>query len=127
MAVVYHARRINGVVQCWCKWDDARMYHLTNVGVHSPDGFEMGYGGSGPADLALTILCDFMGLRRAGPETFTGENLGYAVQTAWEFHQDVKRKWIQEHRNHVEITGRQLKEMIGEDILTACNWRSALR
>ena len=28
---------------------------------HSPDGFEWGYGGSGPADLALSILWDFLG------------------------------------------------------------------
>ncbi|HMF28341.1 MAG TPA: DUF6166 domain-containing protein, partial [Candidatus Cybelea sp.] len=25
---------------------------------HSPDGFEIGYGGSGPAQLALAILAD---------------------------------------------------------------------
>ena len=28
---------------------------------HSPDGFEWGYGGSGPADLARSILWDFLG------------------------------------------------------------------
>lgn len=28
---------------------------------HSPDGFEWGYGGSGPAQLALAILLDFTG------------------------------------------------------------------
>jgi len=28
---------------------------------HSPDGFEWGYGGSGPADLALNILSIFAG------------------------------------------------------------------
>ncbi len=27
---------------------------------HSPDGFECGYGGSGPAQLALAILCHFL-------------------------------------------------------------------
>ena len=27
---------------------------------HSPDGFEFGYGGSGPAQLALGILADFL-------------------------------------------------------------------
>jgi Family of unknown function (DUF6166) len=29
---------------------------------HSPDGFAWGYGGSGPAQLALAILLDFYGL-----------------------------------------------------------------
>ena len=28
---------------------------------HSPDGFEWGYGGSGPAQLALALLCDATG------------------------------------------------------------------
>ena len=28
---------------------------------HSPDGFEWGYGGSGPAQLALAILADCLG------------------------------------------------------------------
>lgn len=28
---------------------------------HSPTGFEFGYGGSGPADLALSILWDHLG------------------------------------------------------------------
>lgn len=31
---------------------------LHHVVYHSPDGFEWGYGGSGPADLALSILAD---------------------------------------------------------------------
>lgn len=32
---------------------------------HSPTGFEWGYGGSGPADLALNILALFMGPNEA--------------------------------------------------------------
>jgi hypothetical protein len=32
---------------------------LTHVPYHSPDGFEWGYAGSGPADLALAILADY--------------------------------------------------------------------
>lgn len=33
-------------------------YDLAN---HSPTGFCWGYGGSGPAQLALAILCDYLG------------------------------------------------------------------
>lgn len=29
--------------------------------LHSPTGMNWGYGGSGPADLALSILCNFLG------------------------------------------------------------------
>ena len=36
-------------------------YRLPHVERHSPDGFNWGYAGSGPADLALSILTDFGG------------------------------------------------------------------
>jgi hypothetical protein len=36
---------------------------LEHIVRHSPDGFEWGYGGSGPADLALSILTDVFGGR----------------------------------------------------------------
>jgi hypothetical protein len=32
---------------------------------HSPDGFQWGYGGSGPAQLALAICCHAVGVTRA--------------------------------------------------------------
>jgi hypothetical protein len=35
--------------------------NLVHLYRHSPDGFEWGYGGSGPADLALSILVDAVG------------------------------------------------------------------
>lgn len=34
-------------------WESQSVYN------HSPDGFEFGYGGSGPAQLALAILLDY--------------------------------------------------------------------
>lgn len=34
---------------------------LKHLVLHSPDGFEWGYYGSGPSDLALAILADFFG------------------------------------------------------------------
>ncbi len=51
-----------------------RVLKITSTGVaplpdvkrHSPDGFEWGYSGSGPADLALSILCDFLALEGEG-------------------------------------------------------------
>jgi len=36
-------------------------YPLPHIERHSPDGFNWGYGGSGPADLALSILADYAG------------------------------------------------------------------
>jgi len=38
---------------------------LRHIPRHSPDGFQWGYGGSGPSDLALSILADAVGLEMA--------------------------------------------------------------
>jgi hypothetical protein len=46
-----------------CRWD------LAN---HSPDGPEWGYGGSGPAQLALALLADAFGGSRAGDQFALG-------------------------------------------------------
>lgn len=38
---------------------------LEHIVRHSPDGFQIGYGGSGPADSALSILTDCLGKEQA--------------------------------------------------------------
>jgi len=47
-------------------WRDGAIVHVAVNGIplihipyHSPDGFEWGYGGSGPADLSLSMLADY--------------------------------------------------------------------
>jgi len=62
-----------------CTRDDSGIHtnvpcRITN---HSPDGFEWGYGGSGPADFALNILSIFLG-----------------QEEAWKYHQDFKWEFI---------------------------------
>ncbi len=63
----------------YCKRD--RGIRTTNVHhaivYHSPDGFEWGYGGSGPAELALNILAMFVD-----------------HDTAFKLHQEFKWKFI---------------------------------
>jgi hypothetical protein len=48
---------------------------------HSPSGFERGYLGSGPAQLALAILCDYLG----EPQL--------AVRFDQEFTEDIGARW----------------------------------
>jgi hypothetical protein len=48
---------------------------------HSPSGFEWGYLGSGPAQLALAILCDYLG----EPQL--------AVRFYEEFKEDIVARW----------------------------------
>lgn len=40
--------------------DGTELPRRTDLWNHSPSGFECGYGGSGPAQLALAILADFL-------------------------------------------------------------------
>lgn len=61
---------------------------------HSPSGYEFGYGGSGPADLALNI-CQFylksMGYDGEKTKCFDGE----CYSLAWVLHQEFKRVFIE--------------------------------
>ena len=49
---------------------------------HSPDGFNWGYGGSGPAQLALALLLEETGRRRALAhyQAFKWQNIARMVQ-----------------------------------------------
>lgn len=60
---------------------------------HSPDGFEFGYGGSGPADLALNLCEEILDL-----QGYEGERMkcfdGKCFNLAWRIHQEAKRLFI---------------------------------
>ena len=61
---------------------------------HSPDGFEWGYNGSGPADLALNIINAFVppGWDKLDPvKCYKGE----VSFTAFILHQEFKREFIE--------------------------------
>lgn len=45
--------------------DNGEEYPLDHIERHSPDGFNWGFGGSGPADTALSILTDCLGMDQA--------------------------------------------------------------
>src|SRR5215813_14027095 len=66
---VYHGRRNgNGEAEVYVIQDDGRAEPLPvrlDLYNHSPDGFEWGYAGSGPAQLALAILADALGVPAA--------------------------------------------------------------
>lgn len=70
-------------------------YSLPHICRHSPDGFEWGYGGSGPADLALSMLTDAVGAELAerhyqrfksqfiASQPFEGFSISSALVQAW--------------------------------------------
>ncbi len=61
---------------------------LRHVVLHSPSGYSWGYEGSGPADLALSILCDVLGERPSEKQIYHGQFLAFA------HHQDFKREFV---------------------------------
>ncbi len=66
---------------------------------HSPTGFEWGYGGSGPADLALNILASFLPLRQA-----------------WALHQPFKWRFIATMpREGGTIKGDDIRQFLKEN------------
>ncbi len=61
---------------------------LRHVVLHSPTGFGWGYNGSGPADLALSILCDVLDERPSEKQIEHGRFKAYP------HHQSFKREFV---------------------------------
>lgn len=69
----------NGDIICW-RTEHGPMVNIPHLIIHhSPGGFEWGYGGSGPADLALNALSMYIGRELAEKDGL---------------YQDFKRKFI---------------------------------
>jgi len=64
---------------------------------HSPDGFEWGYNGSGPAQLALALLLDVVGPR-----------------LAQRYYQQFKRERVAQWGENWYVTDQQIKEWVHE-------------
>lgn len=80
-------RAVDGRALVWINGDRP----LPHVVHHSPTGFEWGYGGSGPADLALSILALVIGEEQETVKIFEGRTCG---AQAWQLHQSFKREVV---------------------------------
>jgi hypothetical protein len=76
----YEVIRQPGGVVCRVYEGDRGAGMLPHCVYHSPTGFETGYGGSGPADLALSILADFLGVTPAQNKAILDRALTLSVQ-----------------------------------------------
>jgi len=74
---------------------------LTHIVRHSPDGFNFGYSGSGPADLALSILTDFC--KRTKKD----------IKIAEKNYQLFKDDFISCAKNKLRITGKEIEKWLG--------------
>jgi hypothetical protein len=98
-------------------WRDAfNNVHATvpwSVVWHSPDGFEVGYGGSGPADLALNILNAFVpaGGANGSERCYRGRCSTFAAR----HHQDFKVEFLAPMpREGGTITAERIRAWIAE-------------
>lgn len=73
---------------------------LKHIKRHSPDGFQWGYGGSGPADLALSIIMDFD--KREGLDGFSPDKI----------YQLFKRDFIMTAGDELSIDFEDIKEWL---------------
>lgn len=62
MKIYKGKKSYGGVGQVIIVRDNGEEYPLEHIERHSPDGFNWGFGGSGPADTALSILTDCLGM-----------------------------------------------------------------
>jgi hypothetical protein len=114
----YHVIRRNGVVTCQVSRvvdGETVVKSLANIGLHSPDGFEMGYGGSGPSDLSLTILCDYFGVA-ASKEAFMSGDMNDGQRLAWELHHAFKTRFIAPHNQAILIRGDEIDKLVNDSI-----------
>ena len=65
---------------------------LRHVIYHSPSGFEWGYGGSSPADLALSILAHYFKEKYLTTAYF--KKFHSLPSQAWEYHQRFKWNFV---------------------------------
>ena len=81
--------RIEGLT-CWRTSDGAARSSIPQQHVHyAPTGFDWGFGGSGPADLALNVLARFLPL--APDATGVALRDGSSVsEAAWALHEEFK-------------------------------------
>lgn len=109
-------RSTSGQVGCVVTGPLAGARLLRHCVYHSPTGFETGYAGSGPADLALSILADYYD---ATPEQvrdqvneWGDEDFRHGAKMALLYHQPFKFQFITprqlENGESYEITFEQI-------------------
>ncbi len=106
--IVYTGIRVDNVCSVVVQfnrpgWSEVVSYPLHHINRHSPDGFQWGYGGSGPSDLALAIMTDY----------FYRQGVAKSLEEANGCYQDFKWTFIQPIlEDGWTITGTQIREWI---------------
>ena len=88
---------------------------LRHIPCHSPTGFSWGYGGSGPADLALAMLVDFLRERPPAKGWQDPRFDRWTVRsTAWKLHQAFKWHFVATFEDDWELDDTQIAAWLTE-------------
>lgn len=81
----------------------------TDIRNHSPNGFEWGYMGSGPAQLALALLCDALQDETEAQvlyQEFKRDVIAGIARDCWVFTVEEILQWVIDHRPDTVIDPR---------------------
>ncbi len=109
---IYRATRDRDATMIWVE-EEERKEALRHVVLHSPTGFEWGYGGSGPADTALSILADYFGERPTSSALAFGRLADDPMPRCLEYYQQFKWDFIAPApREGFEISTEQINSWL---------------
>ncbi len=93
-----------------------RKRKLRHIPFHSPSGFSWGYGGSGPADLALAILVDYL-RERPPAQGYTDPtfSLWTVKSQAWKYHQPFKWHFVAKFEDDWELYDTQIEQWLKKE------------
>jgi len=100
----YHGTRETGTPVVWIE-DGRVLKMLRHQKLHSPTGIEWGYGGSGPADLALSLLMDALNDRRRAKalhQAFKWDIVAGLPHEEWTLTMDEIQQWAQQHEDETQ-------------------------
>jgi len=84
---------------CYVEVDGEPLDPRLDLYPHSLDGFQWGYGGSGPAQLALAILADCLGddVALRYYQQFKWDLVAHLPKADWELDEVVVHSWVEEN------------------------------
>lgn len=102
-----HESQVSVVVRDHCLYRGERLLPSSHyIHNHSPDGYEWGYCGSGPAQLALSLLLDATGRRGTAVrlyQDFKREIVACLAHDQWALGQDEILAWVAAHPSTVIV------------------------
>lgn len=122
MSKIYTGTRTNNSVEVSVFIDKntskARKHPLRHIPFHSATKGDLnwGYGGSGPADLALAILVDYF-KERAPSEGYRARaecNTWMVKSKAWKYHQEFKWHFVAQFEDEWELCDTQIEAWLKE-------------